>query len=265
MEGKPLGGGVVLYEGAIDLDWDALREFAKESGDKERGIMYTPGKDPITGEQGFINRNGYFYPTDSIDIMPLHCAFIHQDHRPDVRAMLATMESAKDECLLEYLHRYPIAGKCIWWKIKGHFLVYPPGAYLGSHADTSTDYSYGSPHPTHQIATRTVVSTLTFVNDHVETDEELDGTNYTGGVVNFEYLGIQHAPRRGDILVFPSNYMAAHDVSLVGGGPRYAHVGWYCHGTPNAEVHESVLDPLENPEQEATATNVYMTEGYSIL
>lgn len=262
--GEHLGGGVVLYRGEVSVDWDLLRSFSKESAIKERDTMYVPGKDPISGEDGYINRNGYFFPTDSVHLMPQHCAYVQADMRPEIRQILKRFEDAKDECLWDYLHLFPIAGNSIWWKIKSHILVYPEGAYLGMHADTSTDYAYGAPTPSDQIATRTVVSTLAFFNDHVENEEELDGTNFTGGVVHFGYLGIEYKPCKGDLLIFPSNYMASHAVSLVGGGDRYSHVGWYCQGTPNPEVGESVVDPAIDPEGARIATNVFMEGGYSL-
>ncbi len=226
--------------------------------------MYVVGKDPISGEEGFINRNGYFFPSDSVYKMPQHCAFIHRETPSDIYKMLELLQNTTDNCLLDYLNLFPLAGKCIWWKIKSHILVYPEGAYLGMHSDQSVDYEYGSPHPTDQIATRTTVSTIAFFNDNVETEEELDGTNFTGGLVKFGYLGIEYAPKKGDILFFPSNYIASHGVSMVKGGSRYSHVGWYCHGSPNREFNEAVLDPVDDPEAAKSATNIYMTEGYKL-
>ena len=54
--------------------------------------------------------------------------------------------------------------------------------------------------------------------------------------------------------MFPSNYVAAHEVRKVTGGHRYTYLGWYAHGTPNQAVGEYVVDPSVN----ASATNVYM-------
>ncbi len=262
-EGKHLGGGVVLYESAIEADWEALAGFAEDSAAKEREVMYEPGKDPITGEDGFINRNGYFFPAHSVYTMPQHCAYVQRDGSPEFKKILLNIEKRTDECLLDYLKLFPLAGKCIWWKIKSHILLYPEGSYLGMHSDQSVDYKYGLPHPPDQIATRTTVSHSTFFNDSVSTEEELDGTNYVGGLIQFGYLEIDYRPRKGDIVFFPSNYIAAHGVSRVEKGTRYSHIGWYCHGSPNKEFREAVADPATQPELAREASNVYMTEGYN--
>jgi hypothetical protein len=265
MNVEHLGGGVVLFDGAFEVDWDWMRSYCKEILERERKTMYTAGIDPITGEKGYINRSRYFFKKSSIDEMPWRGSFAHQDSEEQVINTLEYIEQRRDECLLEYLKIFPLAGKCIWWKIKSHIVAYPVGAYLGMHSDVSTDYEYGKPHPHDQLATRNTLSVVAYLNDSVENEEELDGTNFTGGAHYFGYLGIKHKPQKGQMLFFPSNYVAAHEVQPVTGGWRYSYLGWYCQGTPNPLTSENVVDPKEHPEIAKISTNVYMENGYSIL
>lgn len=265
MTGEHLGGGVVLFRNAFSIDWDWMRGFCQETLSKERSMMYTEGVDPITGKSGYINRSGYFFSKESVDEMPWRGSAIHQNTSSEILAVLDHIEDSRDKCLLDYLQLFPLAGKCIWWKIKSHIVAYPKGAFLGMHSDVSTDYEYGKPHPVDQLATRNSVSVVAYLNDCVDTEEELDGTNFTGGHHYFGYLGISYKPVKGDILFFPSNYVAAHEVQTITGGMRYSYLGWYCQGTPNPAVRENVVDPLVNPEAARVSTNVYMTHGYSIL
>lgn len=58
--------------------------------------------------------------------------------------------------------------------------------------------------------------------------------------------------------MFPSNYMAAHEVKPVTGGIRYSYLGWYCQGSPNSDYKEDVTDPVTYPDVAKYATNVYM-------
>lgn len=263
--GIHLGGGVVLFENVFNLDWDWMRAFCHETLMQEREKQYTPGKDPITGEDGYINRSGYFFFNESIETMPWRGSMVHQNSEQQVIDVLNYIEETRDKCLLRYLDHFPLAGKCIWWKIKSHIVAYPKGSYLGLHSDVSTDYEYGKPHPVDQLATRNTVSVVAYLNDNVDSEDQLDGTNFTGGLHHFCYLDITHKPKKGDMLFFPSNYVAAHEVQPVTAGWRYSYLGWYCQGTPNHEVREHVVDPLENPEEAKISTNIYMTHGYSTL
>lgn len=265
IKGEHLGGGIVKYENVFELDWEWMRNFCKTTLQKEREESYTPGVDPITGEDGYINRSSFFFKKDTLDEMPWRGSLVHQNEDPKIKETLNYIEERRDACLLDYLEKFPLAGKTIWWKIRGHIVAYPKGAFLGPHSDVSTDYEYGKPHPRDQLATRSSVSVVAYINDWVETEEELDGTNFTGGEHSFSYYDISIRPKRGDMLFFPANYLAAHEVKTVTGGWRYSYLGWYCQGSPNKNYHEAVADPVTEPDLAETASNVYMQDGYSIL
>jgi hypothetical protein len=190
--------------------------------------------------------------------MPKRASAIHYKDNDDLRSIFSFIESSKDKCLLQYFELFPLAYKCVWWKVKGHILQYPKDVHLGSHSDTSGDYIYGVLEPQDQLALRNVITSLVYFNDSVDTKEGLDGNNYMGGHHFFNYLDIDYSPKKGDIMFFPSNYMAAHEVKTVTEGFRYSYLGWYSQGTPNPAVHEYVADPLKEPELSRKSTNVYM-------
>jgi hypothetical protein len=106
---------------------------------------------------------------------------------------------------------------------------------------------YGLPHPSDQLATRNTVSVVLYLNE-----------DFDGGHHYFNYYDIDYVPKTGDILMFPSNYMAAHEVTPIIKGSRYSYLGWYSHGSPNPATNEHIVDPEKEPEMAKTATNVYM-------
>lgn len=262
--GKHLGGGVVLYENAFTLDWDWVREFCHATLTEERDAMYTPGIDPITGEEGYINKSNYFFKKGSLDVMPWRGSLIHQKADRRVQETIDYLEDVKDACLQDYLQKFPLAGKCIWWRIRGHIVAYPTGSFLGLHADIQTEYEYGKPHPKDQLATRNIVSTVAYINDCFDSEEDNDGTGFTGGHHYFNYLDIRIKPQKGSVIFFPSNYVAAHEVQPVTSGTRYSYLGWYCQGTPNPAVLENVVDPLLAPDVARISSNLYMPTGYRL-
>lgn len=256
-----LGGGVVVFKNAISMDWGKAFSIAEKLVDLDAPSMYKEAIDPETGEKILSNKSDYLYSSESSKEMPRRCSIAHQLEDEEVVEFLKFMEEARDECLLHYLWAYPLAYKVIWWKVKGHIVSYSTekgGLYLGVHSDTSADYAYGLEHPKQQLATRNSVSCLTYLNSCVDEEHELNGQNFTGGHHHFNYLGVTYKPQRGDILMFPSNYIAAHEVFSITGGHRYTYLGWYAHGTPNPDVGEYVVDPIKEPELAKKATNVYM-------
>jgi len=258
VEAEHLGGGVVLFRNAFEFDWNWILHNVETFIEDEWNDMYKPGIDPETGEQVYVNRSGYFFGLDSINLMPKRASATHQRKDPEIMSWLKFMEDSKDKYLLKYLEIFPLAYKCIWWKVKGHFLKYNKGVYLGTHSDVSADYIYGVWEPNEQLALRSMVTNLLYLNDHVENESELNGTNFTGGEHYFNYLDITYKPKKGDLLMFPSNYMGAHEVKEVTGGVRYSYLGWYSQGTPNPLVNESVTDPIKDPVNAQHDTNVYM-------
>lgn len=258
VEAKHLGGGVVLFESAIDIDWDYIREFSRDAINKEKQEMYVPAVDPETGDEIYLNKSGYFFGKDSIDQMPGRGSAIHRYSDEKIKEIFDFVEESKDKYLLKYFELFPLAFKCVWWKVKGHIVQYKKDVYLGSHSDVSADYIYDVWTPKDQLATRNTISNVFYLTSCVDTTEELDGTNFIGGHHYFNYLDIDVKPNRGDLLMFPSNFMAAHEVKPVQDGERYSYLGWYSHGTPNPEVGESVVDPGKEVEMAKNATNLYM-------
>jgi hypothetical protein len=245
-----LGGGVIVFRDALTFDFDWACNFAETAVAAEMADMYKEGVDPETGKKGFINKSGYFFDYEDTMNMPRRGSSIHRDTRPEVIEFLKFLEESKDKYLLKYLVQFPLAYKNIWWKVKGHIVSYSVdhgGRFLGPHSDTSADYAYGYPHPSDQLATRNTLSCIIYLND-----------NFMGGSHFFNYLNIRYQANRGDILMFPSNFVAAHEVRPVTHGSRYTYLGWYAHGSPNPEVNEFIADPVSQPELAKVSTNVYM-------
>lgn len=257
-EAESLGGGVVVFRNAIKTQWELLQGLCEEMIQIEWSEMYQDAIDPETGQEVYENKSGYLFSKDMINNMPKRAASVHMYTDPLVNNIFSEIEKIKDYFLLKYLEIYPLAYKCIWWKVKGHVLKYEPGVYLGSHSDISADYIYGYPEPSDQLALRNVVTSLTYFSDH--SDSVQNNLQFSGGEHYFNYLDIEYKPRKGDIMFFPSNYMAAHEVREVKMGNRYTYLGWYSQGTPNPNVREYVADPIKESEVSKNATNVYMPQ-----
>jgi len=265
VEMMELGAGVCLFPSAIDFDWEFAINSCRELVDRDASAMYTETIHPETGDKALVNMSGYIFDYDTFASMPSRCSSAHQQCSDKFREMLEFWEDSKDRYLLKYMLRYPLSYKNIWWKVKGHIVRYssPPSGvvgnrqYLGVHSDTSADYVYGYEHPSDQLATRNTLSCIVYINDCDESGDDAVNS-FAGGHHFFNELNINYKPRKGDILMFPSNYIASHEVLPVSRGERYSYLGWYSHGSPNSEYHEHIADPVKEPEIAKVSTNVYL-------
>jgi hypothetical protein len=122
VEPKHLGGGVVVFSGAISFDNDWASAFAEKQVAEERAQMYEEAIDPETGEPAFINRSGYYFDADGVNQMPRRGSRIHQNPDKDISDFLEFVEKSKDAYLLKYFYLFPLAYKNVWWKVKGHLV-----------------------------------------------------------------------------------------------------------------------------------------------
>lgn len=253
VEIEHLGGGVCIFRNAISADWMSIFNTSCELVDAEHADMYQPIVHPETGQNAYINKSGYLFTRESIDSMPRRGSIIHQNSSPAIIGILQSLESIKDDYLLKYFEKFPLSYNCVWWKVKGHLVSYEPGVYLGPHSDISAEYVYGVHKTSQQLALRNVITSIVYFNSFGE-----NTFGFTGGEHYFNYLDIRYKPMAGDLMMFPSNYMAAHEVLPVETGRRISYLGWYSQGTPNPSVGEDVCDPRSNPDGAMISTNVYM-------
>lgn len=249
-----LAPGVVLFSNAFSLDVPSTVALIEPYIASEFAAQYKEAFNEQTGQIEYVNRSGYFFKENDIMKMPRRFTNSHTIDDEKLSALLSGLEEAKDDCLVRYIMEYPLAYKTIWWKIKGHFVSYSTsrgGLYLGPHSDNSVDYEYGFSHPSQQIATRGTVSCVSYINSAND-----PGLGFTGGTHKFTYLDVEYSPASGDVLMFPSNFVAAHEVTEVLSGSRYSYLGWYSHGTPNPSVGEMVVDPIDPGAK--SHTNVYV-------
>jgi len=139
----------------------------------------------------------------------------------------------------------------IWWKTRGHILRYGDGGILGCHADNDTNYKVTKGiryMPKGMVASRQTCGALIYLNDCVDSEEELNGKNFTGGNLRFVHLKISYKPKKGDIIFFPTNYVAAHDVERMGKGVRYSYLTFFGQGSSDQSCNIVITEPKESFE-----------------
>ena len=218
-EVEDLGGGVLVFRNAVKGDTEEVFKYidAQSEVSHQNRWEYIVGED---GEKYGINEDGFRYRPEDIPATPVRLLHPVTEETPDVpREFFHNMEDTIYKALIRYIDYFPLIVGCVWWKNRGHILRYADEGILGAHCDNDTNYKVTEGvryMPRGQMAARQTCGCLVYLNDSVDSEDELDGTNFTGGVLEFFHLGIEYKPKKGDIVFFPTNYMASHQVSRNG-------------------------------------------------
>lgn len=248
-EVEDLGGGVLVFRNAVKGDTEEVFKYidAQSEVSHQNRWEYIVGED---GEQYGINEDGFRYRPEEIPATPVRLLHPVTKETPDVpREFFHNMEDTIYKALIRYIDYFPLIVGCLWWKNRGHVLRYADEGVLGSHCDNDTNYKVTEGvryMPRGQMAARQTCGCLVYLNDSVDSEDELDGTNFTGGVLEFFHLGIKYKPKKGDIIFFPTNYMGSHRVSRMDAGVRYSYLCFFGQGSPHQEANINIVEPAES-------------------
>jgi hypothetical protein len=233
-EPEHLGGGVIVFRNVIDIDQDFLIPYIAELHKKVVTEDFTIIHDDDGKALYAINRSGHRYELESINEVNRIMGFTTEDTESSTYKFFEKCESEIYQCLIRYVEQYPLVLPSLWWKEQGHVVAYSPDGAMGFHSDNDVNYQPGAI-PDQQLATRHVVGCIIYFNDSVDSVDKIKKYEYVGGELDFKYLDVCYKPKAGDIIFFPSNYMASHKVKDVKNGARYAYISYFSHGSPDSD------------------------------
>ena len=233
IEYEILGPGVVVFRNAFTIDQDVILSYIDANAEEAHKTRWQYVE--VDGVTMGINEDGFRYRMEDVPAAPVR--------------LLDPLEDQIYKCLISYIDQYPLILGSIWWKTRGHILRYGDGGRLGCHADNDTNYKVTKGvryMPKGMVASRQTCGALIYLNDCVDSEEELDGRNFTGGHLRFVHLGISYKPRKGDVIFFPTNYLAAHDVETMGKGVRYSYLTFFGQGANDKAANIMIVEPDES-------------------
>jgi hypothetical protein len=245
VEIQNLGMGIVLFRNIIDVDQSLIIPFLSSLKNKALQEDYKFILDEDNNPIYAINRSGHRYSIEDIDKSCNHImAFLNEDTDNDVVNFFKKCEDTMYHALLNYVEIFPMLLPCLWWRTQGHVVAYGPGATFGLHCDNDVNYQPGA-EPDQQLAIRNVVGGLIYLNSSVEEESMIEQNEYVGGQILFPYAGVEYSPKSGDLLIFPSNYLATHEVKESKFNNRYAYVGYFAQGSEHHERGIKVRQPSD--------------------
>jgi len=241
-----LGPGIVVFRNVLQFDQKAAFDYIDSKADEshKKRWSYIVGED---GEKYGINEDGFRYRPEDIPATPVRILRpVEETTSEDIASFFHNIEETIYKCLIRYIDIYPLLVGCVWWRNRGHVLRYVDDGILGSHCDNDTNYKVTEGvryMPRGQMAARQTCGALVYLNDCIDDESQLDGTNFVGGHLRFFHMGIEYRPQRGDVIMFPTNYVASHDVTRMTTGRRYTYLSFFGQGSPDDKVNINIVEP----------------------
>ena len=215
MQISHLGSGIVLFKNAIDVDPALIKEYmAYLDGRKPQ-----PSFDSLDKDSTILNDSGFEFDARSIDVSPGRFIETVVDDTPQHLVDFSqACEDALYKCFVEYCRIFPVVVEAVSWRTKGHVATYSNGQNIGCHSDSAIplDENYK---PINQMPLyNTVTAGLSWTSD------------YEGGDLQFRMWDVSIRLEAGDIAMYPSTYLGAHEVTPVTSGRRIVYLQWFCHG-----------------------------------
>jgi hypothetical protein len=251
LESEVLAPGIVVIKNAFSIDQDKILSHIDSRAEEAHRHRWTW----IVGEDGKeygINEDGFRYRPEDVPNAPVRLLDpVNPKTENDIKDFFIYLEEQIYKGLLKYIDHYPLMIGSIWWKTRGHILRYGDGGILGCHADNDTNYKVTNGvryMPKGMVASRQTCGALVYLNDCVDSEEQLNGKNFTGGHLRFVHLNTSYKPKKGDIIFFPTNYLAAHDVEKMGKGVRYSYLTFFGQGASDIESNIVITEPNQSFE-----------------
>lgn len=235
-----LGMGIVHYKNLIDINQDFVIPYLSNLRQKALEEDFTFIHDDNGNRLYAINRSGHRYSLSDVESACNHIMNFESDKKV-YNDFFKNCDTAMYKALIRYVEIFPMILPCLWWRTKGHVVAYGSGSYFGLHCDNDINYQPGAI-PDQQLAIRNVVGCIIYFNNSVKNYEQKSKYDYVGGEIVFPYANVEFQPKAGDALIFPSNYLASHEVKTCLSGERYAYVGYFAQGSSDPDHGINIMN-----------------------
>jgi hypothetical protein len=225
------GCGVVGITGLSTLSKEQIAKLVS-AGSTDKQFIY----DEIKG--CYINAGGYEFTEEQMAASPLRLTDLGECSLGQEQKQ---MDEDIEAALLKYLSMFPIALEAINAYISGYLIYYSEGQFIGAHSDNAMAYNGDLP-----VSGAPIGNTLTCAY--------ILNSDHEGGAVRFRTWGISLSPKAGDILIYPSSFIGAHEVEPIVGGKRCAYISWFGQSASSTkQLQEKLRNMLGGQAEHRTA------------
>lgn len=260
-----IGSGLCIMRDVFDIDHKFLIEYIDWLKEEEESTFTYLEED---GKRYAINKTGFKFDLDSVSNAPERfvdplCMLSSRRPNKEQVNLINDLEDLIYKALVEYCKIYPEAATICWWRSPGHIATYSSGQRIGPHCDNQIPHEHGKP-AVNEYPKHGTVSVNIYLNDCVDSEEDLDGTNFMGGEITFKYAKYTHKPKTGTIAIYPTSYVGTHEVLPITHGKRIAYLGAIGYGTPDGAHPIEVLGDtrkwMPNLQRDASVAHMLILE-----
>ena len=222
------GGGVVSFDNVIDVDKKFLKQYVLWLEKKEEDIFTYVEKDGVTSA---VNLTNFKFDLDDVPKTPERFSTNGRALTQEQEDFMQACTDGLYRCMVQYCLLYPEVTPSIWWKTSGHIAGYSNGRGIGPHCDDTIQFDFDEM-PKNEFPIHNTLSGALYLNDCVESEDELNEDNFIGGHIKFKYTGLDYMPKTGSAVIYPSSYIGTHEVTPVTQGSRYVFLEFFAYGIP---------------------------------
>ncbi len=249
-----LAPGIGLWRNTFELSDDFIKRLWKERYEDERGEEWVD--DRIGFRRHYENKSHGPIRVRNFPVGGLGDSEIDKAQLMLNEVML--------KCLTEYMKEYPVICDDVQWQEAWRLIYYYPGAKMGLHSDNTPGRIFRDPRDIGQfdldpVAPSRVLCGLQYLNDCVPDDDPESG-KFTGGEISWPYLGVyDYMPSKGDLVIYPANFLHAHKVNPVLAGYRIANLCCFSQGKmPDSSVGYGEEGSFKHPMESFRGGNMYL-------
>lgn len=218
--GEHVGYGIVVFRRAVDIEESFVSAYVDYLHKKDTAQKY------LVNSSSIRNEGGYEFTHESMNYAPIrYNNTVDQDTPQKYRDFIQLLENTNYDCLVEYCKLFPVATEAVTWKTRGHLAVYSPGQGIGCHSDSAVPLVDWRPAYGQSALHNTLTCGMSLSSE------------YTGGDLYFRLWDIGLRLEIGDVAIYPSSFIGAHEVKPIESGKRIAYLQWFCHGDTGSMSH----------------------------
>jgi hypothetical protein len=185
-----LGSGILVYHNVLGRELNIIDRLEEVVSDPENQYNYSEAM------VGYGMKMPEYRDCFDIKFKKTDIEDDTSEASLKLQSLWDDMHFHKLQAVKDYTKRFNV-GELRYWEAL-NFVKYGPGQHFQEHTDHGFSYNC-------------VVSMVGYVND-----------DYDGGELYFRMQNVKVKPQAGDLFIFPSNFMYAHQAMPVNSGTKYS-------------------------------------------